>query len=323
MLCGLPDSAGCGPTPLASLPAFGGPRLHPEATGPPGALAPRVDGVDERPPDINKDDCTLNVDDLKSKIDERTQIIAVGLASNSSGSINPAKEIIAYAKQFQAQVFIDAVHYAPHRLVDVKDLGCDFLVCSTYKFFGPHIGVLWAKAEILEKLEAYKVRPSSPAIPDKWMTGTQNFASLCGSRAAVDYIADLGRTLAGDGSLQRRAALQVAYKAIAIYEDKLCKTLLEGLASVEGLKIYGITQEDRIGERVPTVSITHPKLSATQLAHELGERGIYAWDGNYYALELTEQLGLEPEGMVRLGLVHYNTDEEVGRLISALNEILN
>ena len=185
-------------------------RLDHDANVTTWALAARDHGVDVRYADINKDDCTLNVDDLKSKIDERTQIIAVGLASNSSGSINPAKEIIAYAKQFQAQVFIDAVHYAPHRLVDVKDLGCDFLVCSTYKFFGPHIGVLWAKAEILEKLEAYKVRPSSPAIPDKWMTGTQNFASLCGSRAAVDYIADLGRTLAGDGSLQRRAALQVA-----------------------------------------------------------------------------------------------------------------
>ena len=298
-------------------------RLDHDANVTTWALAARDHGVDVRYADINKDDCTLNVDDLKSKIDERTRMVAVGLASNSSGSINPVKEITAYARQFQAQIFIDAVHYAPHRLLDVKDLGCDFLVCSTYKFYGPHIGVLWAKAEILERLEAYKVRPSSPAIPDKWMTGTQNFASLCGSRAAVDYVAELGRTLAEDGSLQRRAALQIAYKAIAAYEDELSKTLLEGLASVEGLKVYGITELDRISERVPTVSITHPKLTAAELAHELGERGIYAWDGNYYALELTEQLRLEPEGMVRLGLVHYNTAEEIGRLISALNHILN
>lgn len=298
-------------------------RLDHDANVTTWALAARDHGVDVRYADINKDDCTLNVDDLKSKIDERTRMVAVGLASNSSGSINPVKEITAYARQFQAQIFIDAVHYAPHRLLDVKDLGCDFLVCSTYKFYGPHIGVLWAKAEILERLEAYKVRPSSPAIPDKWMTGTQNFASLCGSRAAVDYVAELGRTLAEDGSLQRRAALQIAYKAIAAYEDELSKTLLEGLASVEGLKVYGITELERISERVPTVSITHPKLTAAELAHALGERGIYAWDGNYYALELTEQLGLEPEGMVRLGLVHYNTAEEISRLISALNEILN
>lgn len=298
-------------------------RLDHDANVTTWALAARDHGVDVRYADINKDDCTLNVDDLKSKIDERTRMVAVGLASNSSGSINPVKEITAYARQFQAQIFIDAVHYAPHRLLDVKDLGCDFLVCSTYKFYGPHIGVLWAKAEILERLEAYKVRPSSPAIPDKWMTGTQNFASLCGSRAAVDYVAELGRTLAEDGALQRRAALQIAYKAIAAYEDELSKTLLEGLASVEGLKVYGITELERISERVPTVSITHPKLTAAELAHALGERGIYAWDGNYYALELTEQLGLEPEGMVRLGLVHYNTAEEIGRLISALNDILN
>ena len=297
-------------------------RLDHDANVSTWALAARDQQVEVRYADIHKQDCTLDVDDLKSKIDERTRLVAVGFASNSSGSINPVKEITAYAKQFQTQVFIDAVHSAPHRLIDVAGIGCDFLACSTYKFFGPHIGVLWAKSEILENLEAYKVRPSSMDIPDKWMTGTQNFASLCGSRAAVDYIADLGRTLADDGSLSRREALQVAYTAITKYEDDLCTNMIAGLKSIEGLRIHCITEDERMQERVPTVSVTHPKLTAAELANQLGERGIYAWDGNYYALELTEQLGLEPDGMVRLGLVHYNTQQEVDRLITALKEIL-
>lgn len=297
-------------------------RLDHDANVSTWALAARDRGVEVRYAEINKTDCTLDVTDLKSKIDQRTRLVAVGLASNSSGSINPVEEITSYAKQFNAQVFIDAVHYAPHRLIDVHEIGCDFLACSTYKFYGPHIGVLWAKSEILEGLEAYKVRPSATTIPEKWMTGTQNFASLCGSRAAVDYLADLGRTLANDGSLQRRQALQIAYQAIAVYEDRLCLRLLDGLASIEGLQVYGITDISQLEKRVPTVSVTHPKLSASQLAFELGERGIFVWDGNYYALELTEQLGLEPEGMVRLGLVHYNTVEEVDRLLDALQEIL-
>lgn len=297
-------------------------RLDHDANVSTWALAARDHGVEVRYAEIHKGDCTLDVTDLKSKIDQRTRLVAVGLASNSSGSINPVQEITSYAKQFNAQVFIDAVHYAPHRLIDVHQIGCDFLACSTYKFYGPHIGVLWAKSEILEDLEAYKVRPSATVIPEKWMTGTQNFASLCGSRAAVDYLADLGRTLANDGSLQRRQALQIAYEAITIYEDQLCLRLLDGLAAIEDLKVHGITDINQLEDRVPTISITHPKLSASQIAFELGERGIFVWDGNYYALELTEQLNLEPEGMVRLGLVHYNTLEEVDRLLDALQEIL-
>ena len=297
-------------------------RLDHDANVSTWALAARDHGVEVRYAEIHKGDCTLDDTDLKSKIDQRTRLVAVGLASNSSGSINPVQEITSYAKQFNAQVFIDAVHYAPHRLIDVHQIGCDFLACSTYKFYGPHIGVLWAKSEILEDLEAYKVRPSATVIPEKWMTGTQNFASLCGSRAAVDYLADLGRTLANDGSLQRRQALQIAYEAITIYEDQLCLRLLDGLAAIEDLKVHGITDINQLEDRVPTISITHPKLSASQIAFELGERGIFVWDGNYYALELTEQLNLEPEGMVRLGLVHYNTLEEVDRLLEALQEIL-
>lgn len=297
-------------------------RLDHDANVSTWALAARDHGVEVRYAEIHKGDCTLDVTDLKSKIDQRTRLVAVGLASNSSGSINPVQEITSYAKQFNAQVFIDAVHYAPHRLIDVHEIGCDFLACSTYKFYGPHIGVLWAKSEILEDLEAYKVRPSATVIPEKWMTGTQNFASLCGSRAAVDYLADLGRTLANDGSLQRRQALQIAYEAITIYEDQLCLRLLDGLAAIEDLKVHGITDINQLEDRVPTISITHPKLTASQIAFELGERGIFVWDGNYYALELTEQLNLEPEGMVRLGLVHYNTLEEVDRLLDALQEIL-
>ena len=225
------------------------------------------------------------------------------------------------AHQHGAQVFVDAVHYGPHGLIDVMDWGCDYLACSTYKFFGPHMGLLWGHREFLEKLDAYKVRPSSNALPGKWMTGTQSHESIVGGLACVDYLADLGRKTGAEANAGRRAALIAAFAAIKEYEQDLSSRLLTGLSSIDGIKIYGICDLDRLDERFPTVSITHDAISPTELARELGEQGIYVWNGNYYALEFTSRLGLEPEGMVRIGLVHYNTPEEIDRLLETLQRI--
>ncbi len=203
----------------------------------------------------------------------------------------------------------------PHALIDVEDWGCDFVVCSAYKFFGPHIGILWGRRELLEKLPAYKVRPCPETLPDRWMTGTQNFACIAGVGAAVDYLASLGE------GPTRRAKLQSAFAKIENYERALGARLLAGLATLPSVKIWGITDPKRFHERVPTVSFTHRKHKPQAIAEFLSERGIFVWHGNYYALPLTERLGLEPDGMVRVGLLHYNTAEEVDRLISALREI--
>jgi selenocysteine lyase/cysteine desulfurase len=230
------------------------------------------------------------------------------------------RDICRWAHDAGAEVFLDAVHYAPHALVDVQDFGCDYLACSAYKFFGPHVGVLWGRRARLEELPAYKVRPAPDAIPGKWMTGTQNHEGIAGVLAAVDYLAGLGRAVAGDDSLSRREALKQAYAAIGEYERGLVRRLLKGLAEVNGAAVYGITDPGRLPERAPTVSFTHVRRTAGELAQYLGERGVYTWHGNYYALCLTEALGLEPQGMLRVGLVHYNTAEEVDRLLSILGD---
>jgi len=198
-------------------------------------------------------------------------------------------------------------------------MGCDFLACSAYKFFGPHVGVLWGKRSLLDRLEAYKVRPAPLTPPDKWMTGTQSHEAIAGALAAVEYLADLGRTLAGNDSLPRRAALREAYREIAVYERSLITRLLSGLDQMSEIKVWGINSPERIEERVATVSFTHDRFTAAEMAERLGRAGFFTWHGNYYALNLTESLGLEPEGMLRIGMVHYNTLTEVERFLEALH----
>jgi selenocysteine lyase/cysteine desulfurase len=215
-------------------------------------------------------------------------------------------------------VFLDAVHYAPHGLIDVQAWGCDFLACSAYKFFGPHIGVLWARRELLESLEAYKVRPAPLEPPYKWMTGTQSHEAIAGALAGIDYLADLGRQIAASDSLTRRAALREAYHNIGHYERLLARRLLAGLAEMPEVQVHGITNLARLDERVATVSFTHQRFTPREMAQRLGQQGFFVWHGNYYALNLTETLGLEPEGMLRVGLVHYNTVAEVDRLLEAV-----
>lgn len=279
-------------------------------------------GVTIQVVDIDVEDCTLNMDDLRSKINERTKLVAVGYASNAVGTINDVAEVTRLAHEVGAMSFIDAVHYAPHGPIDVRALDCDFLACSPYKFFGPHSGVLYGKREHLTRLKPYKVRPALDQTPDRWETGTKNHEGLAGVAAAIDYLAELGQRLSDSPPPSRRAALLTAMRGIQSYERGLAEKLIAGLLAIPGLTFYGISDPERFGWRTPTVSIRMQKHTPNEIATYLGERGIFVWDGNYYAINLSERLGVEESGgMVRIGLAHYNTAEEVDRLLAALNEL--
>jgi len=293
-------------------------------------LALEEKGVTIRWAEIHEENCTLDLADLASKINDRTKLVAVGYASNAVGTINPVKAIIQLAHAAGALAYVDAVHYGPHGLIDVAALDCDFLVCSTYKFFGPHMGVLFGKREHLQRLRPYKVRPLTDAVPNRWEWGTLNHECIAGITACVDYIADLGRH-AHPQAPGRRAAIVAAFEAIHTYEHGLMERLIAGLNKIPTLKLYGITDPARFEERCPTIAlrvvIQEANQTASQtplaLATKLGDRGLFTWDGNYYALNLTERLDVEKTGgFLRIGLVHYNTVEEVDRLLAALEDIL-
>jgi cysteine desulfurase family protein (TIGR01976 family) len=277
-------------------------------------------GVVIRQVDIHEEDCTLNLEDLKSKITAKTKLIAVGYASNAVGTINPVAEIIRLARDAGALSFIDAVHYSPHGSIDVRALDCDFLVCSAYKFFGPHLGVLYGKRAHLAKFRPYKVRPSSDQVPERWETGTQIHELIAGTAAAVEYLADLGRHF--DSTVTtRREALLAAYRETTAYEKVLVTRLIDGLLHIRDLRFFGISDSSRFSQRCSTISFRLGEHSPTKIAAYLGDRGIFTWDGNYYALNLSERLGVESlGGMLRVGLVHYNTVQEVDRLLNALRE---
>jgi cysteine desulfurase family protein (TIGR01976 family) len=277
-------------------------------------------GVVIRTVDIRETDCTLDLDDLKSKLNAKTKLVAVGYASNAVGTINPVAGITKLAHSAGAMCYIDAVHYAPHGPIDVQALDCDFLVCSPYKFFGPHMGTLYGKKERLERFKPYKVRPATDAVPECWETGTQVQELIAGIHAAVEYIAELGRRC--DPSVKtRREALLASYRSTVAYERALVTRLIEGLLSIPGLQFFGITDPSRFAERCSTVSFRLAKGTPTDAATFLGERGIFTWDGNFYALNLTERLGVEKlGGVLRVGLVHYNTAGEVDRLLTSLSE---
>jgi cysteine desulfurase family protein (TIGR01976 family) len=279
-------------------------------------------GVTIRMAEIHEDDCTLDMDDVSRKITDRTKLVAVGYASNAVGTINDVAEIVRLAHQRGAMAYIDAVHYAPHGSIDVRALGCDFLVCSTYKFFGPHMGVLYGKREHLKRLEPYKVRANTNAIPNRWEWGTLNHECIAGVAACVDYLADLGRHVNSSVST-RRAAVLAAYDAIQKHERGLMETLIKGLLAISGLKLYGISDPKRFDHRCPTIAVRVKRQTPLELATRLGEGGFFTWDGNYYALNLTERLDVEKDGgFLRIGLAHYNTADEVQRLLVALQKIV-
>ena len=272
--------------------------------------------------DVNEQDCTLNMGDMARKINGRTKLVAVGYASNAVGTINDVKEVIRLAHAAGAMAFVDAVHYAPHGPIAVRELDCDFLACSTYKFFGPHMGVLYGKREHLKRLQPYKVRALTNDIPFRWEMGTLNHECIAGITACVEYLADLGRHVNPEAG-SRRAALLSAYEAIQSYERRLIERLIRGLVEIPRLKFFGISDPKRFSQRAPTVAVRIEGHTPLELANRLGERGFFTWDGNYYALNLTERLDVEKSGgFLRIGLVHYNTVEEVDGVVAALKEIV-
>ena len=278
-------------------------------------------GIVIRQVEIKEQDCTLDLEDLKRKLSSKTKLVAVGYASNAVGTINPVDEITKLAHAAGALMFIDAVHYAPHGPIDVRALDCDFLACSPYKFFGPHMGTLYGKREHLLRFNPYKVRPAPDTLPDRWETGTQVQELIAGIGAAVDYIAELGRRH-DPTAKDRRSALQAAYKVTRQHEMAMLATLIPGLLAIPSLKFFGITDLQQFDHRCSTVSVRIGNHDPAKIAKFLGDRGIFTWDGNYYALNLAERLGVADKGgFLRIGLVHYNTVDEVTRLLTALNEL--
>ncbi|MGC8877777.1 MAG: cysteine desulfurase-like protein [Anaerolineae bacterium] len=278
--------------------------------------------------DFNPEDCTLDMASLQRLINERTRLVAVGYASNAVGTINDVRTIGEWAHAAGAWLYVDAVHYAPHGPIDVQAIDCDFLVCSAYKFFGPHIGVLWGRYEILDRLKAYKVRPAGDRPPDKFETGTKNHEGIAGATAAVNYLAEIGVRYGADFATQylhlrgRRRDLKTSLCAIRSYERPLFEHLMRGLQSIPKVTIYGITDTARFDQRVPTVSFCREGYTPQEIARRLGDEGIFVWDGNYYAISVTERLGVEQSGgMVRVGIAHYNTAEEVNRFLTVLESL--
>jgi cysteine desulfurase family protein (TIGR01976 family) len=308
-------------------------------------------GVKIQMVEIHEQDCTLNMDDLACKITPRTKVVAAGYASNAVGTINDVKTIVRLAHDAGAMAFIDAVHYAPHGPIDVRELDCDFLACSTYKFFGPHMGVLYGKREHLARLQPYKLRANTNAVPQRWEWGTLNHECIAGIVACVDYLAGLGRRSLSDARsddagtsghagtsvharpverssgerfapINRRESILSAYSAIHAHERNLMQRMLSGLTQIPGLRLYGIADPARLDFRCPTFAVRIPGHTPLALATKLGGQGIFTWDGNYYALNLTERLGVEADGgFLRIGFVHYNTEEEVDRVLEGLRRI--
>jgi len=285
-------------------------------------------GVIVRFVDIN-DDCTLRYEQFADLINPRTKLVAMNMASNAVGTINDVRRVVDMAHAVGAWVYVDAVQAVPHIPVDVQALGCDFLACSAYKFFGPHQGIVWAKREHLERLHAYKVRPASNDLPWRWETGTQNHEGQAGTLAAVEYLAAIGREHADRyadqvaGLVDRRRDLRAAMLAIQDYEQALSLHFLDQRERIPTMHVYGLTDAARVTERVPTFAVTIDGYTPQQLAQALGERGIATWAGHYYALALVERLGRWPDngGMLRIGCAHYNTPNEIDRLFDTLEAI--
>ncbi len=278
--------------------------------------------------EFNPDTGLLDLAQMESLITEKTKLVACVYASNALGTINDIARVTGLAHAVGALAYIDAVQYAPHGPIDVQALDCDFLLCSAYKFFGPHIGILYGKGEHLESLPAYKVRPAHDEVPDRWETGTQNHEGIAGVAAAVEHLNWIGETFGEPykplvkGYRGRRRTLKLGFQAVKHYEQSLSRQLIEGLSSIRGVTIKGITDPDQLDNRVPTVIFNVEGKSPQLVAEELGKTGIYVWDGNYYALAVMELLGAEETGgMVRVGAAHYNTSQEVDRFLSEVERI--
>ena len=277
-------------------------------------------GLTIRWADFDLDTWLIEPDNLAAVLSERTRLVCLNYASNMTGSINDIAALSKIAKGAGAQVFVDAVQLAPHHMIDVQALGCDFLACSSYKFFGPHLGILWGEQSVLAALHPYKGRCVSNELPDRFETGTPQFELLAGLSATVDYFVDLGRR--GSTSQDRRELIAAAYKLSRDYEEPLTNRLIDALKQINGVSIYGITNPNRVHERVPTISLRHNQIKPTDIARSLADAGIFVWHGHNYAYEPTRFLNIpELEGVVRIGLAHYNTDAEVSRVVQAIDAI--
>lgn len=300
-------------------------RLDHDADITPWTMMAEDRGAVVRWVDIREEDCTLDMADFESQISERTKIVACGYASNAVGTINDVKTVVDMAHAAGALVFVDAVQYVPHGPTDVQALGCDLLACSAYKFFGPHTGTVYGKYDLLDRLPAYKVRPADNNPPYKFETGTQNHEGIAGTLGAVEYIAWLGEQFGSEyagqfgGMTGRRLHAHCGMAAMMAYERQISERLITGLSQISGLRIWGITDLKRLDRRVPTVSFTLEGWRPRDAAEKLAGQNIFVWDGNYYALAIMERLDLQQYGgMVRVGAAHYNTFEEIDRLIEAV-----
>jgi cysteine desulfurase family protein (TIGR01976 family) len=294
-------------------------RLDHDANVRPWVLAAEDAGATVRWVDLREGDVTLDVASFEDALSDRTRVVAFTLASNAVGTITPAAELVRSARsRADAIVVCDGVHLAQHRRIDVRAIGADLVACSPYKIFGPHLGILFGRRELLSSLGPYKVRPASDALPFAFETGTQNHEAMAGWIAAVEYLAGLAPP-GGD----RRARLTEAFSAsIVPWEAGLSRRFLEGLRGIQGVSLFGIAEPDRVDERTPTFAIRVGDRPPAETAKALAERGIYVWDGNYYALELMERLGLEESGgAVRVGFTHYNTAAEVDRVLEELSAL--
>jgi len=289
-------------------------RLDHDANVWPWVVAARDAGVEVRWIDFDPGDgCRLQIEQISDVIDRRTRLVAATQASNAVGTVTDVRSLIGAAHLVGALTYVDAVHYSPHGLLDVAALGTDFLAASSYKFFGPHTGCLYGRSEVLNDVAAYKIRPAPDDPPGKWETGTQSFESLAGVTAAVDYIASLGE---GDS---RRQRIGSAMETIGSYERAVAERFLDGIAGLPRVRLYGRNTPDG---RTPTFAVSVSGIHPDEVAATLGNLGIFVWSGDYYAVEVMRRLGVANQGgLVRIGFVHYNTFEEVDRVVAALSDL--
>jgi cysteine desulfurase family protein (TIGR01976 family) len=278
---------------------------------------------------FSKESFEFDLGDLDELITDRTRLICVGGASNLTGTLNDVAAICAKARTAGVLSFIDGVQSAPHVATDVQALGCDFFVCSSYKFFGPHQGILWGRGEVLQQLEPYKVRPSPAELPWCFETGTQSHEGIAGIAATVDYFAAIGETMAGDYAgkwsqfTERRQHVHAAMDLLFDYEKRLAEHLIHGLMSIDGIKVQGITADDALDRRVPTVSFTHNTTAPALIAEALAKQNIFVWHGHNYAVEAAKLLDIyDSGGAVRVGPVHYNSIAEIDEFLEVLPTLL-
>ena len=294
-------------------------KLDHDANVRPWVLAAEDAGATVRWVDIRDDDVTLDLDSFDAALSDRTRLVAFTLASNAVGTIPPAAELVRRAHDAGALVAVDGVHFAQHRSLDLHALDADVLACSPYKFFGPHLGVLAVRRELLETWTPYKLRPAPDEAPDRWETGTQNHEGLAGMTAAIEYLADIGRMFGDPVDSSRRDAIVAGFGAIGAHERDLAERFLHGVAELPHVRLWGIADPARPDERTPTFAVRVGDQDPVKTAAELAGRGIYVWDGHYYAITVMERLGLlDSGGAVRIGFCHYHSVEDVDRVLEAL-----